>query len=175
MELCQVPDRAGAADVSRLFAEHGNALLRFCYLQLGDAHLAQDAVQETFLRAHRRRASFRGECGEKTWLTAIALNCCRDIRRRAWFRRERFSPALSDLPEPSEPFDPGDDTVITQVMALPLKYREAILLHYYQGLSVRDIALATGTSENTWSTRLRRARSILKNKLERWYFDEEDL
>ena len=156
MELCQVPDRAGAADVSRLFAEHGNALLRFCYLQLGDAHLAQDAVQETFLRAHRRRASFRGECGEKTWLTAIALNCCRDIRRRAWFRRERFSPALSDLPEPSEPFDPGDDTVITQVMALPPKYREAVLLHYYQNLSYDEITVALDISKSTVYERLKK-------------------
>lgn len=173
MELCQVPDKEWEADISLLVERHGDSLLRFCYLYLHDLHLAQDAVQETYLKACKGFHAFRGESSEKTWLTAIALNCCRSLTRRAWFRFEDRKINLDQLPQASVDFDPKDDTVITEVMALPLRYREVILLHYYQGLKLREIAALMSLPEATVSTRLRRARASLKDKLERWYFDEQ--
>lgn len=86
MELCQVPDKAQEADINRLMDQHGDGLLRFCYLNLGDLHLAQDAAQEAFVKAHRNYHTFRGECSEMSWLCAIAINCCRDIRRSNSYR-----------------------------------------------------------------------------------------
>lgn len=172
MELCQVPDKAREADISRLMEQHGNGLLRFCYLNLGDLHLAEDAVQETFVKAYRKLDAFRGDCSEMSWLCAIAINCCRDIRRSAWFRHESGR-SLEELPETGEEFTPRDDTLISEVMNLPRKYREVILLHYYQGISLREIAQTQSINESTLSSRLKRARNKLKNKLEGWYFDEE--
>jgi RNA polymerase sigma-70 factor (ECF subfamily) len=172
MELCQVPDKAQEADVIRLMEQHGDGLLRFCYLNLGDLHLAQDAVQETFLKAYRKFHTFRGDCSEMSWLCAIALNCCRDIRRSKWFRNESGR-SLEELPETGEEFKANDDTLINEVMNLPRKYREVILLHYYQGISLREIAQIQSINESTLSTRLKRAREKLKSKLEGWYFDEE--
>ena len=61
-------------------------LLRLCYLVLHDTMLAEDAVQETFLKAYRAMGRFRGDCQEKTWLMRIAINTCRDMRRSAWLR-----------------------------------------------------------------------------------------
>ena len=172
MELCQVPDKVQEADVIRLMEQHGDGLLRFCYLNLGDLHLAQDAVQETFVKAHRNYHTFRGECNEMSWLCAIAINCCRDIRRSKWFRNESGR-SLEELPETGEEFKANDDTLINEVMNLPRKYREVILLHYYQGISLREIAQIQSINESTLSTRLKRAREKLKSKLEGWYFDEE--
>lgn len=172
MELCQVPDKAREADVIRLMEQHGDGLLRFCYLNLGDLHLAQDAVQETFLKAYRKFHTFRGDCSEMSWLCAIAINCCRDIRRSKWFRNESGR-SLEELPETGEEFKANDDTLINEVMNLPRKYREVILLHYYQGISLREIAQIQSINESTLSTRLKRARETLKSKLEGWYFDEE--
>ena len=172
MELCQVPDKALEMDICRLMEQYGDGLTRFCYLNLSDYHLAQDAVQETFVKAYRKFQLFRGDCSEMGWLYAIALNCCRDIRRRTWFRYER-GPSIEELPEPSEEFKAYDDTLITEVMKLPLKYREIILLYYFQGISLHEVALMLSVNESTLSTRLKRAREKLKSKLEGWYFDEE--
>jgi|LFRM01.2.fsa_nt_gb RNA polymerase sigma-70 factor (ECF subfamily) len=172
MELCQVPDKAREADICRLMEQYGNRLLRFCYLNMGDVQLAEDAVQETFIKAYSKYHTFRGDCSEISWLCAVAINCCRDIRRSAWFRHESGR-SLEELPEAGEQFTPPDDTLIREVMNLPRKYREVILLHYYQGISLREIAQTQSISESTLSTRLKRAREKLRNKLEGWYFDEE--
>ena len=59
-----------AADLERLMEEYGTGLLRLCALHLGDAALAEDAAQETLLRAWRRYGTFRGEAAERTWITA---------------------------------------------------------------------------------------------------------
>lgn len=173
MELCQVPGKEREADISLLVERHGDTLLRFCYLYLNDLQLAEDAVQETYLKAYRAFHTFRGESSEATWLTAIALNVCRSLTRSAWFKQENRAVDLDHIPEASVPFDPHDDTVITQVMRLPRKYREVILLHYYQGLKLREIAAMMSLPEATLSSRIKRARAKLKETLERWYFDED--
>lgn len=60
--------------LERMMGQYGDALLRMCCLHLRDAALAEDAVQETFLRAYRRMDGFRGDCSEQTWLMGIAIN-----------------------------------------------------------------------------------------------------
>lgn len=69
--------------LNRLVERYQTDLLRMCYLNLRDAELARDAVQETFLKAYRSMEHFRGDCQEKTWLMRIAINTCRDMRRCA--------------------------------------------------------------------------------------------
>ena len=156
----------------RLYA---NRLTRLCFLYLGDYALAEDAVQETYLRAWRQWASFAGRSHELTWLSGIAINVCRNIRRGRWFRITQGAPSLDSLPEATTTFEPQDDTVILQVMALPVKYREVVLLHYYQELPVSEVARVLGTPKSTVTVRLKRARDMLRPVLERWYFDEEEL
>ncbi len=159
-------------DVDRMMRQHGSQLLRLCTMLLGDATLAQDAVQDTFLKAFRQYGSFRGEASEKTWLTAIAVNVCRDYRRSAWFRHVIREKDIADLPEPRAAFTVPDDTVITEVMRLPSTLREAILLRYYQGLKLKDVARALHLSERTVRTRLKKAGDILRERLKEWYDDE---
>lgn len=61
---------------------HGDGLLRLCFLYLGDRQAAEDAVQETFLKAYQAHGRFRGDCSEKTWLTRIAINQCKTLLRK---------------------------------------------------------------------------------------------
>ena len=63
-------------DLCRLMATYKNDLMRMCCVWLMDASLAEDAVQETFIKAYRAMANFRGDCSEKTWLMHIAVNTC---------------------------------------------------------------------------------------------------
>ena len=77
MQTDETRDRQAALE--RLMAQYGTALLRMCCLYLRDYSLAEDAVQETFLKAYARLDTFRGDCSEQTWLMKIAINTCRDM------------------------------------------------------------------------------------------------
>ena len=154
-----------------LMRQHGSRLLRLCAMNLRDASLAQDAVQDTFLKAFRRFDTFRGEAEALTWLTRIALNVCRDYRRTAWFRHVDKQVEADALPTAAN-FTFPDNTVIRAVMALPPRYREVILLRYYQDMKQKDMAAALRISERTVRQRLNKANAILREQLKEWYEDE---
>lgn len=80
--------------LTRLMEEHGDRLYRLCLLLLRDPHLAEDAVQDTMLKAWRGLDRFEARASEKTWLTAIAVNVCRDYRRLYWYRKRLDSEEL---------------------------------------------------------------------------------
>ena len=160
--------------IRRLMESYGDAMLRMCYLSLHDVMLAEDAVQDSFLKAYQKWYTFRGECSEKTWLMRIAVNTCRDYRRRAWMRWNDRRADVEQLILPGgTPVDSADDTVLRAVMALPPREKEAVLLRYYQQMKLGEIAQALDIPEGTVTSRLNRARAKLRRQLEGWYFDEE--
>ncbi len=146
-------------------------LLRLCYAYLGDRALAEDAVQETFLKAWKGYGQFRGEAQEKTWLTRIAINTCKNLRRSAWFRHVDRSASPDDLPEPSAPFTFHDDAVTKAVMGLKPKLKAVVLLRWYQELTAEETAEALGISRSAVFQRLDRAQTALRRALEAWYHE----
>ncbi len=169
MEDVQGPDMLPEENEAfeRLVNQHQAALLKYCYLYLRDQEQARDAVQETFFKAYRGFRSFRGGSSEKTWLMKIALRTCHDIRKSAWFRHVDRRVTPDDLPPASVPFTAEEESLIVQVMQLPPKFREAILLYYYQGMNVNEIAETLGIAHSTVSERLAQARKKLRTALER--------
>lgn len=149
------------------------SLLRTCFAYLGDLALAEDAVQETFLKAWKGYDRFRGASQEKTWLMRIAINTCKDVRRSAWFRHVDRATALDQLPEGSVPFEMEDDTLTRAVMALRSPLKEAVLLCWYQQLTGDEAAEALGVSRSTVYSRLEKARRILQKELGEWYYEED--
>lgn len=152
--------------VETLIDAYGDDILRLCLLYMGERQLAEDAFQETMVKAWRALPSFRGESGYKTWIAHIAVNTCRDMLRKGWFRmlrRSRPLEALLELPVPTR--DESSD-VTQAVLSLPGKYREVIVLTYYQDMKLREVAQALEIPVNTVSTRLRRARALLKKALQ---------
>ena len=160
-------------EIERLMEQYGSSLLRMCALYLKDADLAQDAVQETFIRAYRHIEDYRGESSERTWLTAIAINVSRDMLRTAWLRHQSRSTDIDTLPEKPAEFEFPDNTVLTEVMHLPAKYREVVLLRYYEGLKLKEVASALGLSDGRVRSRLNKANELLRDRLKEWYFNEE--
>lgn len=73
-------------NIEYLMEKYGDDILRMCYLYLKDYQLAEDAVQETFIKAMNGYESFRHQSSEKTWLVRIAINCCKNIMRTHWFK-----------------------------------------------------------------------------------------
>lgn len=161
------------SELERLMEQYGSSLLRTCALYLKDADLAQDAVQETFIRAYRHLYNFRGESSEKTWLTSIAINVSRDMLKSAWFRHNSRTTDIDSLPERPADFVFPDNSVLTEVMRLPAKYREVIVLRYYEGLKLKKVASALGLSDGRVRFRLNKANELLRDRLKEWYYNEE--
>jgi len=158
-------------DLERMIDQHGDGLLRVCLLYLKDYGLAEDAVQETFLRAYRSWDKFEGRSSEKTWLTSIAINVCRTLLRSPWRKRVVGEEAL-ELLRTEDPAMP-DPTVARAVMRLPKDQRVAVILFYVQDMKIREIAQALEIPQATVSSRLNRARGKLRAELKEWYFNEE--
>ena len=72
--------------IERLMNEYGDAVFRMCCVYLKDYHLVEDAAQDTFIKAMYAWDSFRHQSSEKTWITRIAINCCKNMMRTNWFR-----------------------------------------------------------------------------------------
>lgn len=158
-------------ELERLVDQYGDSLLRMCLIYLKDYALAEDAVQETFLRAYRFYGKFQGRSTEKTWLTAIAINICKDMLRSPWNRNTVGEDALQYL-QSEDPALP-DPAVSRAIMALPKDLRAAVVLFYIQGFKVREIADILKIPLPTVSSRLNRARAKLREALKEWYYDEE--
>jgi RNA polymerase sigma-70 factor (ECF subfamily) len=156
----------------RLVNQYQPSLLRTCYMYLRDQEQAKDAVQETFFKAYRNLGAFRGESAEKTWLMKIAVNTCHDMRKTAWSLHmdRRVTPEM--LPEASVPFEEFEEGLIVEVMNLPLKLREVVLLYYYQNMDTNEIAETLGIARSSVSGRLQRARKKLRDVLEGTDSDE---
>ena len=159
--------------LDEVLARWEKPLLRLCFAYLGDTALAEDAVQETFFKAWKNYDRFRREAEEKTWLTRIAINTCKDQLRSAWARNTDRSVIPETLPEGSAPFEERDDTVTRAVMSLPPKLKEATLLHWYQGLTLEEMGKVLRLPRSTINYRLKKAKTILKQELEEWYHEDE--
>ena len=166
MEAVMDPDSLRNQTIEKLIQQYQTPLLRLCYIQLQDKTLAEDAVQETFLKAYRGFAQFRGESSEKTWLTRIAVNVCRDYQRGSWFRHTDRSITPDMLQIGTEQPDTEDMDLSMAVMKLPRKMREAILLYYYHDMGTEEIAKVLGLTQSTVSYRLQKSREKLRKLLE---------
>src|SRR3982750_4811109 len=147
------------------------------YRTIGREEDARDVCQETFLRAFRALAGFRGQAKFSSWLYRIALNLCRD-----WMRRERRAPVvqppeavdLMGLGAAAEPSESIEDLVarrdlsraVERAMAvLREEQRTAIVLKEYHGLTFQEIAELLGCPLSTVKTRLYQGLTVLRREL----------
>ncbi len=164
MNAVKGPDSQALEEIIRT---HQTPLLRLCTLYLHDVHLAEDAVQETFIKAVTHWDAFRGESGMKTWLARIAVRTCIDMRRSAWFRRIDRRVSLDSLPEIPQEATEDDRELTLAVMQLPRKVRDAVILYYYQDMNMNEIAKLLRISQPSVSSRLKRGREKLRAYLEK--------
>lgn len=150
---------------TQLVETYQKPLLNLCYIYLHDRAQAEDAVQETFLKAYRALASFRGDCSPRTWLMRIAMNVCRDMQRSGWFTRLNRFITPDDLPEQAADEDPESAELADAIMRLPSRHKEVILLYYYQNLTMPEIAGALGINASSVSRRLKSACAKLRDAL----------
>jgi len=167
MEVVKGPDSIREKQLIHLMEQYEESLIRMCAVYLRDVQLAEDAVQETFIKVYKNLQTFRGDGSEKSWIMRIAMNTCHDIRRSRWFKLIDPRYTLDTLPEASEPFKQEEEDLVEELMQLPHKLREVVLLYYYQDMTVAEIADSLGIAQSTVSGRMKRARDKLRILLER--------
>lgn len=158
--------------LKHLMDTYGSQIVRVCYTYLKDASLAEDAAQDTFVKAYRRLGQSLEMEHEKAWLTRTAINTCKDYLKTSWFRRVNRSIPPEDLPDPTAQNHLEERNVLEDVLQLPLKYRELIILYYYQNLGVSEMEQVLGIARSTIYARLDKARQKLRITLEGGYRDE---
>ena len=166
---------ASEAAFSALVDRHGAMVLSVCQRILQDPHDAHDAFQATFLVLVRKAESIRRRECVAGWLYGIARRVSARARVDAARRRrhlESFGAQVSDAREQERPVTPhGDDidhgSLIAEIDRLPARFRDPVVLHYFEGLSTEATAMRLGCPRGTVLSRLARARDRLRTRLER--------
>ena len=149
-----------------LYRLYATDVLRVSYYYLGSREQAEDVTQDVFVRLIVNSPDLeRGR--EQAWLLKVALNRCRDLWRGSWFKRIVLGhPAFELFPAPDEIGSAADrHTLAEAVNHLRPEFKEVVLLFYYQGFSVAEIAEMLEIAEGTVSSRLSRARNKLQEEL----------
>lgn len=143
-----------------------NLAWRFCR----DRETAEDIAQEVFLKVFRSLGGFREDAAFSTWMIAIAMNTC-----RSRIRRDGLPMGSVDLSRvPIDDADPGDrlemerraERIRHTVLTLPERYRDAVVLYYFEEKDLAESSRVLGVSEGTLKARLHRARDLLKRRCE---------
>ena len=159
-----VSAKKNAVQFETLYEQYASDVLRMAYFYLADRHKAEDVCQDVFVKLYTHGHTI--EPGkEKAWLLRVTVNSCRDLWRGAWLKRVVLgAPTLEMIPAQDETIEKREEKeeLMRAVNKLPGAFRETVLLHYYQGLGISEIAQMLDLPEGTISSRLSRARKKLE-------------
>jgi RNA polymerase sigma-70 factor (ECF subfamily) len=160
---------AGEASAEReLYDAHVDRVFRLAYRLAGDMDLAQDFVQETFIKVYSRLATFRGESALSTWITSIALSVGLNGLRKVKRFRQREA-ALEEgitVTEGRRRTEPDLKARMRDAIdKLPEGYRTVFVMHDMEGYTHEEIGSALGVQSGTSKAQLFRARAKLREAL----------
>lgn len=144
-------------DIETLFQKHKDDVYRLALSYTRSVEEAEDVCQTVFLKAIGAAVQ-PGK--ERAWLMQVTANQCRNLLRSAWWKKTR------PLEEAQIPVSAEFRDVFRQVMSLPPKYRVVIYLRYYEQYSTKEMSSLLRISQSTVTTRLSRAREMLRPMLE---------
>ncbi len=156
---------------NELVRTHAQGVMNVVYRMCGDAQIAEDAAQETFIQAWIHLTSYRPGTSLRSWLYRIAVNAATDMLRK----EKRILPnALEDLPlqdpqlGPEALFSQAERTALVQkaILSLPEASRVVLVMREYEGMSYHEIAESLRIPLGTVMSRLNYARKTLRDKLE---------
>jgi RNA polymerase sigma-70 factor (ECF subfamily) len=158
-------DRIAARE---LYDAHSPRVFRLAFRLTGDADLAREFTQDTFVRAFAQLSKFRGESALSTWLHRITVTVVSNAMRKV----KRFRARETDLEDvhPVDADGAGVDPVLRErlhraITALPEIYRTTIIMHDLEGYTHTEIADVLGVAEGTCKSRLSQARAQLRAAL----------
>jgi RNA polymerase sigma factor (sigma-70 family) len=152
-------------NMHELMDMYSGYLMHISFMYVKDFATAEDIVQEVFISYFKGAEHFEGRATLKTYLTKMTIHKSTDYLR-SWASRKRTMAKLFSQTKASYDFEMQleESPLMATVLQLPLKYRECILLFYYEDMTTLEMAQFLSLSENTVKTRLRRARQLLKER-----------
>ena len=164
--------------LDELLSQNYDWIMRGCFFEIRDAELARDCAQEVMIEIAKSFHRFRGDSAFKTWAFTIFKRVSRRFRKRllkgnalVQLGKEKDLSEkeihASEQKSPLSAFEKKEEQreLLEAVGQLPEKQRHAVMLHYFEDLSVKDAASQLGCSEGTLKTHLFRARKKLKGLL----------
>ena len=151
-----------------LYNANVDRVYRLVYRMVGDAELAADYTQDTFIRAFDRLASFRGEAALSTWISAIAISVVYNGQRKVKRLRQREVELehADPVAAPERRAEPDLRRKLKAAIdALPEGYRTVFLMHDVEGYTHEEIGAALGIQDGTSKAQLSRARAKLRRQL----------
>lgn len=149
-------------DFSTTYHQYAPMLYKIAFVYLGNAHDAEEMVQEAFVRLYTSAPNFQSEEHRKAWLIRVISNLCKNQLSSVCHKRVTPTPELLDYHAPEE----GDRELLALVVALPVKYKMPLYLYYYENYSVQEIADTLRLGLSAVKMRLKRGRELLKDALE---------
>ena len=144
----------------RLVEQYQTDLLRLCYIQLHDTALAEDAVQETYVRMLVKKPKFADEEHGKAWLLRVCINICKN-QIRFWKRHPQYE--LEEIPIKIDSFKEWE--LLHEISRLRGKSKEVLILFAVEGYSIKEISAMLKISESAIKKRLQRGREELSRQL----------
>ena len=152
------------AELEQLYHTHGGRLKSIAWHMLGNRQDAEDAVQETFVKAYRAAQGFQGQSGIGTWLCRILINVCHDLRRRRGRETDSGEAAFEDRAAPGH--EPSLKLALEAALRrIPAKHRLVFLMFEAEGMRHAEIAEALQIPEGTSKAWLFEAKKELKRML----------
>jgi len=145
----------------RLLEPATRSAARLAFAMLHDRTEAEDAFQESALRAWRHLRNLRDGTRFQPWFIGIVANQCREIRRGRWWQVLRVPDASVGQPLSESVWFEGED-LRRAISRLPHDQRVTILLHFHLDMPLSDVAIATGISTAGVKTRINRALKRLR-------------
>lgn len=145
-------------DIETMFEQYRDDVYRLALSYTKSVQEAEDVCQTVFLKLMEQKRIEPGK--ERAWLMQVTANRCKNLLRSGWWKRT--VPMEEALPAPDPPYTDTWEIV----MALPPKYRVLVYLRYYEELTTREMAELLHISQSAVTTRLSRARQILREQLQ---------
>ncbi len=164
-------DRARGGDVAafeQLYQRNVRRIYALCWRMTGNAALAEELTQDTFVRAWEKLGGFRGDSAFSSWLYPMAVNLAHSERRSRTRRVARVMPTddLTPFDKGTAPRTPEASVDLERALAeLPDGAREVFVLHEVHGYKHEEIAALTGIATGTSKAQLHRARRLLRTTL----------
>ena len=150
------------SSVQRIFHEYGESLYKICLVMLKNTHDAEDAVQDILIKYMVKKPVFDTDEYEKAWLIRVAINLCKDRLR---FKRKHPQINIETL-KTTYSGQSEEHKVLEILINLPVKYKEVLLLYYFEEYKCPEISRMLKVTESAVKKRLERGRNLLRKELE---------
>ena len=170
-EVFEIEDKEALID--EIMNKYGQEILQLVYSYVNNKEVSEDLTQDIFVKCYKSLHTYKGKSKLRTWLWRIAINHCKDYIK-SWYNKKvivaenesTYTGVQKESVEQKVIQNDEDRRLASAVMNLPIKYREVIYLFYFEELPIKDIAMVIEVKENTIKTRLKRAKELLKKRLE---------